>query len=65
MYKYIVVCTQNKFMGRKKLKKSEQVIHLITYVKRKHHARIMEVVEKEVDKIKLEELLEKTNKELK
>lgn len=46
-------------MGRKKIKKSEKVERLVTYVKKKHKERVLGVVSKEVEKIKLEELLEK------
>lgn len=43
-------------MGRKKLKKAEQVVRVAAYVKRKHEERVMNVLKKEVAKIKLEEL---------
>lgn len=48
-------------MGRKKLKKPEKVERLVSYVKKKHIERVRDVVSKEVEKIKLEEFLEKTN----
>lgn len=46
-------------MGRKKLKTSEKVSPIRAYAKKKHHARIMQAIKNEVDKINLEELLEK------
>lgn len=48
-------------MGRKKVKSSEKVAALRAYVKKKHHPRVMEAIKREVDKIKLEELMDKTN----
>lgn len=52
-------------MGRKKIKNSEKVTALRAYIKKKHHPRVQEVINKEVDKINLEELLDKqpTNNE--
>ena len=48
-------------MGRKKLKKSEQVVRVEAYVKRKHQDRVQETINKEVEKIKLEEILNERN----
>lgn len=45
-------------MGRKKLKKGEQIVEVRSYVKEKYKKRLMDVVDSEVNKIKLEELVE-------
>jgi hypothetical protein len=47
-------------MSRKKLKSSEKVAALRAYVKKKHHPRVMEVIKREIDRLNLEELTEKT-----
>jgi len=46
-------------MARQKLKNSEKVAALRTYVKRKYHPRIQAMIKNEVEKIQLEELLQK------
>ena len=47
-------------MGRKKLKRGENIVTIRGYVKQKHAERVKKVISDEIDKIKLEELLVKT-----
>lgn len=44
-------------MGRKKLKRGENIVTIRGYVKQKHADRVKRVLQDEIDKIKLEELL--------
>lgn len=44
-------------MGRKKLKKSEQVVTVYGYVKRKYRDRVEAVIKNEISKINAEEAI--------